>query len=139
MRCMRVSVRSACWTSSSVSRRCVEPGGSLFHKSGRGYHASVYTERPYRFQSLRVNQLFQYYKVKDMGHSTGLVRFPPASPCSQREESRTAHRQCGNEATSAVSCKRGISRSSLQRPVYEVKNKRRCRVNLLLRNPLSTT
>src|SRR5215471_18881631 len=50
-------------------------------------------------------------------------------PARQREESRTAHRQCGNEATSAVSCKRGISRSSLQRPVYEVKNKRRCKDN----------
>src|SRR5215471_1000637 len=57
---MRVSVRSACWTSSSVSRRYVAPGVCLSPKSGRRYHASAYMERPYRFQAIRVGRLFQY-------------------------------------------------------------------------------
>src|SRR5712691_6415150 len=60
---MRVSVRSACWTSSSVSRRYVAPGVFLSPKSGRRYHTSAYMERLYRFQSIRVGRLFQYYGV----------------------------------------------------------------------------
>src|SRR5262245_38846721 len=36
------SVRSACWTSSSVSRRHVAPGVFFSPKSGQRYHASVY-------------------------------------------------------------------------------------------------
>src|SRR5215831_2344600 len=60
---MRVRVRSACWTSSSVSRRYVAPSVFLSPKSGRRYHTSAYMERPYRFQSIRVGRLFQYYEI----------------------------------------------------------------------------
>src|SRR5215470_6299135 len=68
---MRVSVRSACWTSSSVSRRYVAPGVFLSPKSGRRYHTSAYMERPYRFQSIRVGRLFQYYGIAQVSAQLG--------------------------------------------------------------------
>src|SRR6266516_5513331 len=61
---MRVSVRSAYWTSSSVLRRYVAPGVFLSPKSGRRSHTSASMERPYRFQAIRVSRLFQYYTVE---------------------------------------------------------------------------
>jgi hypothetical protein len=48
----------------------VAPGVFLSPKSGRRYHASAYPERPYRFQSIRVGQLFQYYVS---GHKTDAI------------------------------------------------------------------
>src|SRR5712691_2113248 len=69
---MRVSVRSAYWTSSSVLRRYVAPGVFLSPKSGRRSHTSASMERPYRFQAIRVSRLFQYYGFEQHGGSSPL-------------------------------------------------------------------